>query len=110
MAGHQREPPQLLQLQKFRALCRRCGERLLDQDVLAALEGQTREREVRSDRRGDHDRVEAVVRQKVAEVGRAPDRRVPATEVLEPILPEVADPCNLHVRYVVEVANEIRTP
>src|SRR2546425_13227527 len=81
---------------------------LLYEDVLALLERLLGKRIVCRHGRGDHDRVELVVCEEVAEIRGCPRSRVARSERLAYAFVGVADPGEL--RQLVEVARQVRPP
>ena len=99
------------QLDQLLGLLRRRRERLLDEDVLAVLEGRLRQLVVRPDRRDDGDGVDVRRLQDLREVGRQLHARIGAAAracSAAGFLSQTATTCA--VLEAVEVADDVRTP
>ncbi len=76
------------------------GERLLDEGVLACLQALQREPVVRVDRGGEDDGIELRILQKIVEARGCVDAGMPAGEVIQPLLVEVADAAQVDALHV----------
>jgi hypothetical protein len=109
VAGHQHQPSRPGQLHQVSRLRDARGQRLLHQHVLVREERVARDRVVRVDRGGDHDRVDAG-RQQLMVVGEEPDPWIPGGDIVEPLGSPVRDGQQLRVRHLVQVADQVRAP
>ena len=95
MAGHQREAPLLGQLGSPSASADDAASGFSTKTCLPLSSARLASGKCVDDRRGDHDRVEPVVREEVAEVGRAADAQDSGGRSARADPPEVADPGDL---------------
>ena len=110
MAGHQDAVRLDGQPDQSLGLVQGCGQRLLDENVLAGLERRRCQLGVRSDLRGDHDRLQLGVGENVTVVRRRAHLGVALRDLREPLGPAVAEELQRCLGEGVQVAGEIRPP
>jgi hypothetical protein len=88
----------------------RLRDRLLDEAVLARFEHLDRQGRMGRHRRCDDYRVNGVVGQQLADLGRAADAGKTSGPAVERLLRAVTKPGQLRVRQLVEVAGQVRAP
>lgn len=86
------------------------GERLLDEDVPAALERLAHPTVVGPGRRRDHHRFDRGIGDRLGGIYAEPHARIAATGRVEPRTIEVADPDDAAAVVVVEIADQVRAP
>jgi len=110
VADHEREATLGGEVDQLAGLRRVRGHGLLDEDVLAGLEGGPGEGMVRADRREDEHGVDVRVGEDLVVLGGDGHRRVAGLSLLEGLRPGVADPLDLRPRQFAVVAQEVGAP
>ena len=110
VAGHQHDAGVVREGHQLERLVARRRERLLDEDVLPAAQRQRGERMMCRDGRRDHERVDVRIVEHVPELGRARHRRIAARKLRQRVGAPVAQPLDLDVLDLVQVAHEVRAP